>query len=91
MTLTLADARAHLRIAAHDEDPLIERYIVTAHAAIERYIGATYTDDAELLQAERLLVATLFEDREGAEVKLAQGMPSGIAMLIAHRRRSTIA
>lgn len=71
MTVTVADAKAHLGILDDHQDELIDALLKAATDTCTRYIG---TDDQPdplppiFDQAVKMTVAALYEGREGATV-----------------------
>lgn len=95
MSITLADAKAHLRYEANDEDTLIESYIASAKGAIERYIGGSMDTDPtaidELHAAQKLMVGHWFENRESVVTgTIATELPMTVEWLLQPLRLPTL-
>jgi uncharacterized phage protein (predicted DNA packaging) len=91
MTVTLEIAKAHLRILHDDEDNELVGPIQAAHSWITRYCGDGYEDSPVLDIAELMLIAMFYEDREGTQASLTNGVPRGIAHLVVPFRRGSYA
>lgn len=76
--ITLAEAKAHLRLTSTDEDGLVRLFIQSATTEVENYLnrdipvvtGTTATYPAPIKAATLLLVSDLFENRDGASDKV---------------------
>lgn len=66
MTVTLQEAKDHLRVLEDDEDALITSLIAAAEGHVAIYLGDDLPDPmpAPIKSAVLLLVADLFEHRE---------------------------
>lgn len=87
--LTLAEAKAHLRVEFDEEDNLIEGYIDSAFALIENLIERPLSEvevegrfPKDLKHAALLLIGNWYANREGYTMGNTRELPFGIASLI---------
>lgn len=95
MSITLAEAKVHLRYEASDEDALIQSLVDGSRAAIERYIGGPMDADAQMLEqlqiAQRLMVSHWFENREAVAIgQTANEIPLSAEWLMLAYRTPTL-
>lgn len=72
--ITTAEAKLHLKVDQADEDSLIDLYIASAEAYIEKYINRVIPNKnlptpnvpAPIKAAALLIVGDLYENRQGA-------------------------
>lgn len=93
--ISVEDAKAHLNLDTDDDNTLIAAKITAAEAWLANFIGNALDDDAAfpngtpapLLEAVRLLVGHLYENREGSLVGVpSELLPLGIYDLVAPYR-----
>jgi hypothetical protein len=97
MTVTLDQAKAHCRVTWAEEDELIQSYLDSAVAWLERFTGLPglieeggTTIPAELDQATRMLVAWWFDNRDAANAAQLAEVPFGIQSLAGPFRLPTV-
>lgn len=91
MTVTLATAKAHLRMDDDEEDDLIQAYLDAAHGHLEA-IGVDMAVDPlppSVQSAVLLLTGHLFENREATFTGTGiVPVPYGVEMLVAPYREA---
>lgn len=83
MPLPIALIRAHLVIDHEDDDQILTHYVAVAELWVAAYIGQPFdTDNALMVQAALLLVATQYESREAVTSSNAYQLPFGVHDLL---------
>lgn len=84
--ITLAEAKAHLRVDQDDEDTTIQLYIDAARDYIGKYINnSNYPATASVKAAGLLVIGDLYENREGAGEKVIIENPAVARLLHPYR------
>lgn len=82
MSITLDEAKAHLRIRSDAHDAHITLLVSSADAALQRYAGDNHDPNAaDLKAAQMLLVEQMFYPSENMETDEATGWPVAAAAL----------
>jgi uncharacterized phage protein (predicted DNA packaging) len=88
--IELSDIKRHLNVDFDEDDLLIESMIKATEASVEKSIGAPLSDITvdgklpdDLLHVIRIMVAKLYEYREGNTYGKVQEVPYTLAHLIA--------
>lgn len=92
MSVTLALAKAHLRVLHDDDDVLIASHINSAQAQITKFIGDEidpYAD--ELTAAQLLLIEWLFDPSQKVDLDDIHQMPRAVVALASPYRTPTVA
>ncbi|WP_445222116.1 head-tail connector protein [Bradyrhizobium sp. Pa8] len=89
--LTLADAKAHLRVSFDSEDTYIQPLIDAAESYIES-IGVTISTPPQpaVLHAVRLLVSHWYSNRDAATTEPPKAIALGVDTLLAPFREINI-
>lgn len=92
MSVSLEQAKEHLRVTTNDEDALIGIYVSAADAWLRRYCGTGYVEDApELVAAQLLIIGHLDANRELSAPKEVFEVPFAVTALAGPFRTPTIA
>jgi Phage gp6-like head-tail connector protein len=79
----LADAKAQLNLTTTDDDVLVQALIDAAESYIAPFVELAPMNDPAVLQAIKLLVSHLYENREASLVGItAQELPFGLFDLL---------
>lgn len=86
----LSDIKRHLNVDFDEDDSLIESMVKAAEASVEKSIGAPLSDvlvdgqlPDDLLHVVRIMVAKLYEYREGNTYGKVQEVPFTLSHLLA--------
>ena len=91
MTITLEEAKAHLRIRHADHDAHIGLLVSSADAALQRYAGDNHDPDAfDLKAAQMLLVEQMYYPAGDIEIDEQTGWPVAAAALARPYRLPTV-
>ena len=92
MSVTLTEAKGHLRIRSADHDAHITLLVASSDAALRRYTGDQYDPDApDLKAAQLLLIEQMFYPSSGLDLDDVTGWPVAAAALAQPYRAPTIA
>lgn len=88
--IDLSDIKRHLNVDFDEDDSLIESMIEAVEASVEKSIGAPLSDyvkdgelEPDLKHVIRIMVAKLYEYREGNTYGKVQEVPFTLAHLLA--------
>ena len=91
MSVTLAEAKAHLRVRNDDQDTHIALLVSSADAALQRYAGDNHDPAADDLKAAQLLlVEHMFYPPENVAIDEVTGWPVAVAALASPFRTPTV-
>lgn len=92
MTVTLQQAKDHLRVRHDDQDDLITDHMARALAAIVRLTGAGYeADEPDLDAAQLLIIEWLFRPEDEVRIDPIYGLPEAAVALAVPFRTPTLA
>lgn len=94
MTISLEQAKTHIRVTHESEDALITAYAAAATGWAAWYCGERYAGDApEIVAAELLLTGHFYANREavGASNVATEEMPLSVRALLAPYRKPVVA
>ena len=92
MSVTLAEAKAQLRVRHDEQDDYITLLISAARAAIERYTGDNFDEALDDLKAAQLLyIEYLFYPPDKIDMDELTGWPLSVAALARPYRLPTLA
>ena len=92
MSVTLAEAKAQLRVRHDEQNDYISLLINAARSAIERYTGENFDEGLDDLKAAQLLyIEYLFYPPEKFEMDEATGWPLSVSALARPYRLPTLA
>lgn len=86
MPITLSQAKTHLRLNQNLEDDLVQLYIDAAKVHIGQFLNrSSYPSSAPIKAAALLIVADLYENREGQTEKELKLNPAVCSLLYPFR------
>lgn len=88
LVVSLAEAKAHLRITDTSEDTILQLYINAAHDYIANYLNnANFQDAPSIKAAALLLIGDLFENREAQSDRVLNENKAVVRLLYPYRQQ----
>lgn len=92
MSVTLEQAKEHLRIRHDDQDVLISDQIMRSQSALIRLTGSGYVEDEPDLDAAQLLmIEWMFRPEDKVEIDPVYHLPRAVVALACPFRTPTLA